>query len=111
MNKIAFPTNEESLEAKISDHFGRAANFLIYDLDKDNFTIRPNPEVTGKIVSPPDFLAGQGVTKIVCFGVGKKAIDKFLDYKITIYRAQGNSIKNNLELFKKDKLVENEKSC
>jgi len=111
MNKIAFPTNSKNLEAKICQHFGRANNFLIYDLNKDDYEVEENPEAVGEPIAPPDFLAKKGVDRVACFGLRKKAIDKFSAQSIKVYKAKEDSIKGNLKLFKKKQLKENVQSC
>lgn len=40
--KIAFPTSGDSLDAPLNSTFGRAPQFLVYDLEKKNFTIADN---------------------------------------------------------------------
>lgn len=111
MNKIAFPTNGNNLDAEICKHFGRANNFLIYDLNDKKFKVEVNPESEGKPIAPPDFLNDLDVSGVVCSGLGKKAIDKFLNHEIKVYKAEKTSIKDNLKLIEENKLKENDQSC
>jgi len=72
--KIAVPINGKgSLDDKITLHFGRANNFLIYNTETKSFEIFPNPEVTGGKEFPPDFLYHQEIKAAIVFGLGAMA--------------------------------------
>jgi len=102
--KIALATDGENLKAKISLHFGRAKNFLIYDTETESFEIFPNPEVAGGEEFPPDFLYRQGIKAVIVFSLGPMAFEKFKNYNIKIYKATGGTILDNLQKFKDNKL-------
>ena len=103
--KIAFPTNEKKgLESKVAFHFGRAKFFLIFDTKKREFQILKNPEVFGGEKLPPDFLKDHKVEVVVVFGLGPKAIEKFKNYKIEMFKAEEGTIKENLEKFENKEL-------
>ncbi|MCD6500417.1 NifB/NifX family molybdenum-iron cluster-binding protein [bacterium] len=102
--KIALPTNGDRLEDELAFHFGRAENFLIFNTEKENFEIYPNPEVKGKAILPPDFLKGLGVNVVICFSLGPRAFNLFKSYKIETKKAVKKNIKENINLFQKGKL-------
>jgi len=103
--KIAFATDGESLEDKIAFHFGRAKNFLIYDTEKKTFEVFENPELKGKEL-PPDFLYRHKVDAVVTFGLGERAYQKFKNYKIKMYKATKEKIKDNIQKFENNELKE-----
>ena len=104
--KIALATDGENLKAKISLHFGRAKNFLIYDTETESFEIFPNPEVAGEKEFPPDFLYRQGVKSVIVFGLGAMAYKKFKNYNIKMYKAIQGTIAANLQKIEDGKLQE-----
>jgi len=105
--KIAIPTNEKgSLEDKVALHFGRAKNFLIYDTEIKDFDIHPNPEVTGGMELPPDFLYRQKAEVIIVFSLGPMAYNKFKNYNIKMYKAIPGSILENIKKLEEGNLGE-----
>ena len=101
--KIAVATNGNSLKDKVALHFGRAKNFLIYDTETKNFEVFENPEIKGKEL-PPDFLVRKNVNAVIAFSLGQRAVEKFKNYKIEIFKAIEGTIKDNLKNFEKGKL-------
>ena len=104
MNEVAFPTEGNNLDAVVSDHFGRARNFLVYDLEKRNFEVYPNPEARGKRILPPRFLKQLDVDGVVSFGLGLPAFSLFENLGIKMFKAVKGSVEDNLEKLKEDSL-------
>jgi predicted Fe-Mo cluster-binding NifX family protein len=105
--RIAIPTDDKKkLEDTVSEHFGKASKFLIYDTETESFKIFPNPEVTGGKEFPPDFLYRQGIKAVIVFGLGEIAYKKFKNYNIKMYKAILGTIAANLQRFEDDKLQE-----
>lgn len=102
--KIAFATNGEELKADLDPHFGRAANYLIYDLDTGKVEVYPNPELSGKEELPPDFLRRMGVKAVVVISLGPRALNKFQEFGIEIYQAVPGSIIDNIKKIKEHAL-------
>jgi predicted Fe-Mo cluster-binding NifX family protein len=103
--RIAFATDGDNLEGEIAFHFGRAKNFLIYDTEKKNFEVFENPELKGKEL-PPDFLYRQRINVVITLSLGEKAYQKFKNYKIKIYKAIEEKIKDNIQKFENNELKE-----
>jgi predicted Fe-Mo cluster-binding NifX family protein len=105
--KIAFAIDQKgSLNDNIAEHFGRASNFLVYDIESGNFDVYLNPETSGGKEFPPDFLFRLGVNAVICFALGSKAYEKFKNYNIKIYKAVKKNILENIKDFKNNKLLE-----
>ena len=102
--KIAFPTDGNKLEDEICLHFGRAKNFLIFNTEKRDIKIYPNPEARGEAILPPDFLRELDVDMVICFSLGPRAFNLFKNYKIKTKKAVKKTIKENINLFQKGKL-------
>jgi predicted Fe-Mo cluster-binding NifX family protein len=101
--RIALATDGNNLKDKVALHFGRAKNFLIFDIEKETFEVFENPEIKGKEL-PPDFLVKQGVKAVIAFSLGPRAFEKFKNYKIEVFKAIDGTILENIEKFKESKL-------
>jgi len=104
--RIAFATNGKSLKAKIWPHFGWAKNYLIYDTKTKKFKIYKNPEVSGGKELPPDFLNRLKVDVVITYALGPKAFNKFKKFRIKLYKAVNQNIKENIKQFQAGKLKE-----
>ncbi|SRR6056297_470102 len=102
--KIAIPVNGQKKGDLVAPHFGRAENLMVYDDQKKTYKFYENPEAAGKEKYPPDFLHEKGVTAVICFGLGEKAIKKFNNYGVKLYHAKQGSLHHNLEELKKGNL-------
>jgi len=102
--KIAVATDGKGrLTDLVALHFGRAKSFLIYDSEKGNFNIYPNPELSGKEL-PPDFLAREKVEVVIVFSLGPMAYEKFEKHQIRMFKAAKGTIRENLQKFKDNEL-------
>ena len=74
--KIAIPTNgDKGLEDEVAHHFGRALNFVIYDIENKDFKIFPNTsEHMGGEGLPPELLNEEGVN--IMLYLAKKEMKK-----------------------------------
>ncbi len=102
--KIAIPTKGKTIKDKVASHFGRAKNFLIFDVKTGNFEIHQNPEAIGKAEFPPDFLSKLNVDIIICFSLGSRAVERCKKLGIKTKKAVKKTIVENIKLFQKDKL-------
>lgn len=100
MTRVAFPTNGNNIDAEIAEHFGRAQNFLVYDMESGSYEVYANPEVAGKAILPPRFLYQHEVTDVVCFGLGHKAAKLFKELGISVFKAEEGLIRDNIKRFK-----------
>ena len=105
--RIALPTSEKgSLENPVAPHFGWAKNYLIFDTKTKEFEIFSNSEISGRKELPPEFLNKLGVKVVICFGLGRKAFDKFKEFGIKTYKALEKNISENVKDFQDGKLKE-----
>ncbi|GAA3646317.1 NifB/NifX family molybdenum-iron cluster-binding protein [Asaccharospora irregularis] len=107
--KICIPVEEnKGLESAPFGHFGSAPMFLVCDLEKNELTPLDNGDLGhehGKC-QPMKALSGNVVDAVIVGGIGQGAIIKLGEMGIKVYRAKGETIKENLELFKEGKLEE-----
>lgn len=107
--KICIPVEKNmGLDSNPYSHFGSAPLFIIYDLESDEITELNNQDLNhehGKC-QPLKALSGTIVDAVIVGGIGQGAINKLNSMNIKIYKATENTIKENLELYKQNKLTE-----
>ncbi len=80
--KIAIPVED----GKLSVHFGQSHNFFLYEIREG--VLKKKEEVVPPEHEPevyPRWLAGKGVTDVITGGIGRKAIDVFLEKGINVF--------------------------
>ncbi|QJA08782.1 diguanylate cyclase [Romboutsia sp. CE17] len=107
--KICVPVEvNKGLESKPYGHFGSAPMFVVYDLEKNEITELSNNDLHhehGKC-QPLKALQGNIVDAVIVGGIGQGAIMKLNDMGVKVYKSQGETIKENLDLYKENKLQE-----
>ena len=85
--KIAVPTAENGgLNDLVSQHFGHANTFTIFDTETNEVEILPNQSMhRGGTGYPPEHLAPAGVEVMVCAGLGRRAIHLFEQFGIEVF--------------------------
>ena len=75
--KVAFTTSGNDLSATLGNRFGRAARFLIYNLDTNNFTVIDNRQnlnaAQGAGIQSAEAVARSGAKSLVTGHCGPKA--------------------------------------
>ena len=93
--RICIPTiDDRGRLSELSDHFGSAPAFVIYDSDADSFqtAANSNPEHEHGTCHPMSNLEGLGIDAIVCKGIGRRALQKLHENGIKVYRADVRSV-------------------
>jgi len=107
--KICVPVEvNEGLDSKPFGHFGSAPMFVVCDLESGDISTINNGDLGhehGKC-QPIKALSGNVVDAVIVGGIGQGAIIKLNSMKIKVYRAQGKTIEENLNLLKENKLQE-----
>lgn len=107
--KICVPVEvNQGLESKPYGHFGSAPLFVVYDLESNEITEINNQDLHhehGKC-QPLKALQGIMVDAVIVGGIGQGAIMKLSSMGVKVYKSEGNTIHENLELYKKNKLVQ-----
>ena len=108
--RVAFPTyGDRGLEDEICSHFGRAPTFTIVDLEAGNVRVRVIPNTSehmGGIGLPPELLAKEGVSVLVCSNLGPRAVQMFQSFGIKVYIGAFGKVKDALEAWQKGLLQE-----
>jgi len=93
--RICIPTtNDKGRLSELSDHFGSAPSFVIYDSDANTFqtVANSNAEHEHGTCHPMSNLHGLGIDAIVCKGIGRRALQRLHENGIKVYRADVHSV-------------------
>jgi len=108
--KIAFSTSGETLDAPLDPRFGRAARFLIYDLDSDSFEFVDNQQslnsAQGAGIQSAGTVARQGVKALVSGHCGPKAFRVLKAAGIGIFTCNAATVREALEAYRAGTLAE-----
>ena len=108
--KIAFSTSGESLEAPLDSRFGRAPNFLVYDLDSgqarvvDNGVSRASSQGAG--IQAADSVARAGAGAVVTGHCGPKAFQVLHAAGIKVFSCHAATVGEALDQYRSGALVE-----
>ncbi|MGL5347040.1 MAG: NifB/NifX family molybdenum-iron cluster-binding protein [Peptostreptococcaceae bacterium] len=107
--KICVPVEvNNGLESKPFGHFGSAPMFVVCDLNSGEVNKIDNGDLGhehGKC-QPLKALSGTEVDAVIVGGIGQGAIIKLNQMGIKVYKAQANTIGDNINLLKENKLQE-----
>jgi len=114
--KVGFAVQrDEGLESVVYDHFGSAPFFIVVDLEeKDLLTVgNKNANHVHGACNPVMALDGNSLDALVVGGIGAGALNKLNAMGIRVYGAELPTVKENLDLLKKNLLKElsMENSC
>jgi predicted Fe-Mo cluster-binding NifX family protein len=107
--KVCFAVEkDEGTSSKVYDHFGSAPTFILVDTEFGRETIVDNKDrnhVHGAC-NPIMAIGGQAVDAVVVGGIGAGALMKLNADGIKVYRSVKETVKDNLDLLKDNKLPE-----
>lgn len=105
--RIAIPVDSKSMDGRINSHFGRAGYFLIYNIEEDQANFIDNGAASsqgGAGVKASQIIVDEGVQALITPQCGVNAAEVFKAANIKLYKSEGNSIRDNIDLFKEGKL-------
>lgn len=108
VNKVALPAKGDGLNAQISEHFGRAPYFIVYDVNRKVFWTIPNPfvnEAHAVGLRVGTMLVKKRVGVIVCKNIGPEPIKKFNDSKIEVYIGAEGTVADGIKQYKSNQLI------
>lgn len=104
---IGVPVDEKSIQSQVSDNFGRANFFLIYDDEKDKSTFLKNTAKDsqgGAGIEAAQILLDKNIDILITPRCGKNAAKVLESGDIELYKSLSKSIENNIHSFKKNEL-------
>ncbi len=106
--KISIPTDGNDVSA----HFGRCPEFTIAEI-KNNSAVNKqrigNPGHSPGAI--PQFLKENGVDCLICSGIGRRAIDLFLEYDIQVLQGVAGNIDDVIDAYLNGTLEEGSSQC
>jgi len=115
--RLAIPVEDANdLNATLSQHFGRAPYFAVVELDENgkvlNLQTVPNKsEHFGGMGKPPEILMSLRPNAVITYGMGPRALNMFQSANIAVLQANKNIVKDLVEAYKRDELVELTEGC
>jgi predicted Fe-Mo cluster-binding NifX family protein len=108
--KIAFTTSGNELTDPLDARFGRAAKFLIYDLEGQTFEVVDNQQnlnaAQGAGIQSAGTVARAGVQALVSGHCGPKAFQVLQAAHIKIFYSEAATVAEALDAYRQGKLVE-----
>lgn len=105
--KLAIPVNDKSIEASVSDTFGRTSYFLIYDTVTHESAFVDNSAVNsqgGAGIKAAQVVVDYKVEALLTPQCGENAAKVLQSSKIKIYKTQYILAKDNIAAFDKGEL-------
>jgi len=115
--KIVIPVEDANgLNSRLSQHFGRAPYFIVVELDQNgkvlNLQIVPNKsEHFGGMGKPPEIILNLRPNAVVTCRMGPRALGMFQNANIAVLQANKNIVKDLIDAYKRDELVELTEGC
>lgn len=102
--KVCISSSGNSLDSKLDPRFGRAAYFVIADINTMEYEIIENSAATaggGAGITSGQLMVDKGVAAVVTGNVGPNAMNVLKAADIEIYRGLDITVKENIEKIKK----------
>lgn len=116
-DKVIIPTeNQQGLNAKLAEHFGRAPCYTIVEFDENsevsNVKTVPNVgEHAGGMGYSHDNLLQYQPKAIIVYGMGPRGLMTFQNAGIAVLKANANTVGEVVTAYKEDKLLELTEGC
>lgn len=109
--RLAVAIEENGLEERVAEHFGRCSKFNVCELDeqkkilKTEIFFNPLAGEHGGSCQLPGYVKQFNVSTIIAGGMGQKAVSNFLSYGIDVITAPGLLYEEALNRFIQGKLL------
>ncbi len=107
--KLAVTTTGETLGAPLDPRFGRAARFLVYDLDQETFELLDNSQnltaAQGAGVQAAETVARAGVQGLITGHCGPKAFRVLSAVNIPVYNTDAATVAEALARYRDGELT------
>lgn len=106
--KIAISSQGKDLSSAVDPRFGRAAGFIIYDLETENYEYIDNEQnlnaAQGAGIQTAQNVAKSGARAVITGHVGPKAFSALKSGNIDIYLGTNQSVQESISAFKNKEL-------
>jgi len=108
--KVAFSTSGSTAAAPLDSRFGRAASFLVYDLDAETFEIADNRQgqsaAQGAGIQAAETVVRTGARSVVTGHCGPKAFRVLSAAGVKVYTTDAPTVAAALERYRAGQLTE-----
>ncbi len=115
--RIVIPVEDANgLDARLSQHFGRAPYFTVVELDEKgkvlNLQTVPNrSEHFGGMGRPSENIMRLRPNSVITYGMGPRALNMFQNANIAVLQANKYIVKDLIDAYNRDELVELTEGC
>jgi predicted Fe-Mo cluster-binding NifX family protein len=115
--RIVIPVEDANgLNARLSQHFGRAPYFAVVELNEkgkvlDFQMVSNESEHFGGMGRPSENIMRLGPNAVITYGMGPRALGMFQNANIAVLQANKYIVKDLIEAYKRDELVELTEGC
>lgn len=96
----------------VSEHFGRCEKYVIFEVENGEMKNKNDVDNPGhKPFFLPKFLNEKGIDKIICKGIGPRAMDLFEDMGIEVLPGVSGKVSDVIEKFLDGELNTSASSC
>jgi predicted Fe-Mo cluster-binding NifX family protein len=116
-DRVIVPTeNQQGLNARLAEHFGRAPYYTIVELDEkgevtDTKAIPNVGEHAGGAGFSHDHILEQKPTALIVYGMGPRGLTSFQDAGVAVLKANANTVGEVVKAYKEGKLEELTEGC
>jgi predicted Fe-Mo cluster-binding NifX family protein len=107
--KVCFPVyKNDGVNSTVYDHFGSAPEFIVVNTEFQSTITVGNKDLVHDhgACNPVMAMGGQEINAVVVGGIGAGALTKLNAEGIKVYKALKETVKENLDLLKDNKLPE-----
>ena len=100
--KVAISSSGPSLDATVDPRFGRAAYFVIADVDSREFEAIENPnvmEAKGAGIQSAQLVANKGADAVLTGNAGPSAFEALTAGGLTVYQVAGGTVTQAIDQF------------
>jgi predicted Fe-Mo cluster-binding NifX family protein len=115
--RIVVPVSDEmGIDARLSQHFGRAPFYTIIDLDEKGQvigqgTIANTSEHFGGVGHPPDRILQLQPKALITYGMGPRALRIFQSAKVAVLRTNVSTVREVVKAYNNNELEELTQGC
>ena len=115
--RIVIPAEDgNGLDARLSEHFGRAPYFIVVELNEDGSisnvqAVSNESEHFGGSGRPPDRLLQFKPNAVITYGMGPRALSIFQEARVAVLKANADTVKEVVEAYRQDRLEELTEGC
>lgn len=115
--RIVIPAEDgNGLNARLSEHFGRAPYFIVVELDENgnlsSVQAVPNEsEHFGGFGRLPDRILQFRPNAVITYGMGPRALNIFQEAGVAVLKANADTAKEVVEAYRQDRLEELTEGC